>query len=761
MTMDAKNIATVLVWLPLAATAQRPTALTTDLLEHTDRVYVGGLPSTIDLADTGNAIEPWQCAAIRSTRPWLGWVVNSNAPNTMQTAYRVLVATKRELLHEGEADMWDSGEVKSGNSSGVVYGGKQLEPSAVYYWAVQTRDNHGTVSGYSDPKAFRTAAALDGGTARCPLEKTERQPVSVRHLQPQTVLADFGTDAFGQLKLTVSTANTDDTLTLHLGEQLTPDGVNRRPEGSQRYAMYRLPLLRGTHTYYIKPRKDRRNTAPRLNESGVDPILMPGHIGEVFPFRYCEVQLGGASLADGGIVRAEAHCPFDESASSFTSSDSVLNTVWQLCKRTVEATSFCGTYVDGDRERIPYEADAIINQLSHYAVDRDFAMARHSVKHLIYNPTWPTEWILQSGLMAWNDYMYTGDTRLLAEVYDDLKDKTLMALRDDNGLISTRTGKVTRQVLDAIHFKGKQLRDIVDWPQSGAEGIEKENGGETDGFVFTDYNTVVNAYHCEALRLLSLTAAALGKRGDADHYAKEAEQARQNVNRLLIDSGTRLYTDGVDTRHSSLHSNMFALCFGLVPQGNRSAVVDFIKSRKMACSVYGSQFLLDALYDAGEADYALSLLNSTARRSWYNMTRIGSTITTEAWDNVYKPNQDWNHPWGAAPANVIVRKLMGVEPLEPGFSKIRIKPQPGSLQSASLTVPTIKGTVSVAFCNRADESFSLDVTIPANTTAEVWLPRLARHIYVDGKKQSAVAVGGFLKTTMGSGKHRLQVGKQQ
>ncbi len=757
--MNAKTIAVALVWLPLAALAQVPTCLTTDLLEHTDRVYVGGLPSTIGLADTGNAIEPWQSAAIRSANPWLGWVMNSTVPNTIQTAYRVLVATKRELLHADKADMWDSGEVKSGNSSAVVYAGKPLKPSTVYYWTVQTRDNHGTLSGFSAPKAFRTAAVLDGGTARYPLEKTELRPVSVRVLQPQTVLADFGTDAFGQLKLTVSTTNTADTLTVHLGEQLANGRVNRRPEGSQRYAMYRLPLLRGTHTYYIKPRKDRRNTAPRLNESGVDPILMPGYIGEVFPFRYCEVQLAGGKLADGGIIRAEAHYPFDRFASSFSSSDTVLNAVWQLCKRTVEATSFCGTYVDGDRERIPYEADAIINQLSHYAVDRDFAMARHSVKHLIHNPTWPTEWILQSGIMAWNDYMYTGDTRLLASVYEDLKAKTLIALRDDNGLISTRTGKATPQVFEAIHFKGKQLRDIVDWPQSGAEGVEKENGGETDGFVFTDYNTVVNAYHCEALRLLSLTAAALGKRNEAELYAKEAGRARQSVNRLLIDGGTRLYTDGIGTKHSSLHSNMFALCFGIVPDGNRRAVVDFIKSRKMACSVYGSQFLLDALYDAGEADYALSLLTSTARRSWFNMTRIGSTITTEAWDNVYKPNQDWNHPWGAAPANVIVRKLMGVEPMEPGFSKIRIKPQPGSLRAASLTVPTIKGAVSVAFDNRVGESFALEVTVPANTTAEVWLPGLARRISVDGKMQPATAAGGFLKTTVGSGHHRLQVGK--
>src|SRR5690554_3095570 len=72
-----------------------------------------------------------------------------------------------------------------------------------------------------------------------------------------------------------------------------------------------------------------------------------------------------------------------------------------------------------------------------------------------------------------------------------------------------------------------------------------------------------------------------------------------------------------------------------------------------------------------------------------NMIRIGYTITTEAWDDVFKPNQDWNHAWGSAPANLIPRKLMGIEPMEPGFSKIKIKPQPATLKNASIKYPTI------------------------------------------------------------------------
>ena len=84
-----------------------------------------------------------------------------------------------------------------------------------------------------------------------------------------------------------------------------------------------------------------------------------------------------------------------------------------FCKFSMKATSFCGYYVDGDRERIPYEADAFINQLSHYAVDAEYGIARGSMKHLLFNPTWPTEWTLYNIFMAWYDYLYTGDLSLI------------------------------------------------------------------------------------------------------------------------------------------------------------------------------------------------------------------------------------------------------------------------------------------------------------------------------------------------------------
>ena len=95
------------------------------------------------------------------------------------------------------------------------------------------------------------------------------------------------------------------------------------------------------------------------------------------------------------------------------------------------------------------------------------------------------------------------------------------------------------------------------------------------------------------------------------------------------------------------------------------------------------------------------------------MLRVGSTVTTEAWDIQYKNNGGWTHAWSTAPVQIIPRKLMGIEPREPGFGKIRIQPPPGNLTFADLRLPTIRGTVAASFKNPSPNGeFQLNVTPP-------------------------------------------------
>ena len=181
---------------------------------------------------------------------------------------------------------------------------------------------------------------------------------------------------------------------------------------------------------------------------------------------------------------------------------------------------------------------------------------------------------------------------------------------------------------------------------------------------------------------------------------------------------------------------MFPLAFGIVPEEYQETVIEFIKSRGMACSVYGSQILLDGLYSAGEGEYALELLTSTSDRSWWNMIRSGSTITMEAWDMKYKPNSDWNHAWGAAPANIIARQLWGIRPLEPGFVRALVKPQTARLSSSIIRVPTRLGTITGVYRALSDRIKIYGVEIPSGMKADFIINDPAR-VFVNNKKTKA------------------------
>ena len=649
--------------------------------------------------------------------------------------------------------MLDTGKVKSDESTNIPYTGVPLASNSTYCWKVRTWNDRDQASAFSEPQEFRTGHLTEEyTTAGYPLELHEIEPVRVVKKGDAHYFIEFEKAAFGTLKLTFEDGKPGKDVEIHLGEHRTGTDRVWRPEaggivGGGSWVTYfttTIDFHGGAETITLQLPERHCPTKEEL-PPGIDGIL---------PFRYCEIVGSPNPIGQENVRQAAIFYRFNDNASHFTSSDKVLNDVWRLCKYTMKATTACGVYVDGHRERIPYEADAYINQLGHYCVDREFTLARHSHEYLMTRPTWSTEWIMHSVLMAWADYMYTGDAASLHHYYHELEAKTLQALGREDGLISTQTGLVTEAVLQSIHNPGK-LNDIVDWPR-----------GERDDYDFAPVNTVVNAFHYQSLALMSKIAGTLGKSDDASRYREKAVCVRTAIQAKLFDEERGLFVDGEGSKHSSLHANMFPLAFELTPEGHRKSVLDFIKTKGMACSVYGAQYLLEALYQAGESEYALELMTATSERSWGHMIYdVGTTITLEAWDNRYKPNQDWNHAWGAAPANIIPLWLMGARPLEPGFRKILIQPQPGLLAQAELILPTIRGPIQMRFDNEPGKKFCLRVNIPANMTARIYLPRLASDdtmVCVDGQNMRGVLEGDVVYIDpVGSGEHILERGTAQ
>ncbi|HET8828619.1 MAG TPA: sulfatase-like hydrolase/transferase [Pelobium sp.] len=670
-----------------------------------------GVPSGL----TVNFFRPKKGVVIGDNQPVFSWIVPKEAVN--QKAYQILVSSSKEKSDLNQGDIWDSREVRSIETANIDFKGKPLSPGTKYFWKVRIWDQDNRTSAYSEAQQFELISQKNVYNHPSIFEIDSVKPLKVEERNGKLFL-DFNKDAFATLSLNYKT-DKQETLFIRLGEQLNADGtINNQPGKSTIRSQDVKLLVNPKQTYYqIELKPDKRNTLPQAAQ-------MPKSFPVIMPFRYVEISGNSQKIEREDVTQLRYHTYFDDNASSFHSSNDILNQVWEMCKYTIKATSFTGVYVDGDRERIPYEADAYLNQLSHYTTDREYNIAKNTIEYFMQYPTWPTEWQLHVALMLEADYLYSGSTELIEEYYEPLKYKTLMDLVDDNGLISTKSPKLTKEFMKKLGFKDSTtvLKDITDWPPA-----QKDTGwklataeGERDGFVFMPYNTLINSLYVKNMEIMAEFAKILNKSEEEADFRLRALKAKMAINQKMLDKTKGYYNDGIGTDHSSIHANMFALAFNIVPPENIKPVVDFIKSRGMACSVYGAQYLMEALYNAKEADYALSLMTSTSDRSWYNMIRVGATMAMEAWDMKYKPNSDWNHAWGAVPANAIPRLMWGIQPKTPGGSIIEIKPQLSTLTKTNIKVPFLNGEVCASYKKEGLKQL-YTFEIPANMAANLIL----------------------------------------
>lgn len=522
-----------------------------------------------------------------------------------------------------------------------------------------------------------------------PVQLVEQSPMQITNVAPGVILVDFGRVAFGNLRLDPP-ASANGNVAVHFGEAFQNGRINRHPPGSVRYVQTEAQLSGDKPVFVAPPASARNTTNPAA-------VLTPPEWGVVLPFRWVELEGWPGELRPDQIRRRAAFASaWDDDAASFHSSDETLNRIWELCRYSIKATSFAGVYVDGERERISYEADAYLNQLGQYYTEGGVQMARDTFDRLLQQPTWPTEWSAHMIFIAHADWMQTGDTRWLAAHYPALKQELHLDREGPDGLVVSSPAQVNHG-------------DLIDWPV-----------GERDSYIFTPVNTVINAFHLRALWLMSELARALHHDTDAADFTAHERTGRAAFQAKFFDPTSGLYRDGEGTDHSSLHANLFPLAFGLVPELNRAHVARWLGERGMACSVYAAQYLLEGLFESDCASNALALMTAPGDRSWKHMLDSGTSITWEAWDQRYKANQDWTHAWGSAPANLLPRFILGVQPLAPGWSRAAIHPDLGLLKSAEGKVPTPLGPVLIR-CKQGD-NFKLSLILPAGMTAQVQVP---------------------------------------
>lgn len=477
--------------------------------------------------------------------------------------------------------------------------------------------------------------------------------------------------------------------------------------------------------------------------------IQGGWKGGVIPFCCCSVSgYNEGQLLESNVYQIAVHKEFNDDDSKFISDNEILNEVYDFCKDTVKATTYAGIYIDGYRELAPYEADAYINELGDFSVSNHYEMAKATLEFFSAHHTWPTEWILQTIPLAYEYYMYTGDIETVKTIYPELKKCLLSDILNEDGLLDSSL--VNENMLNSFGVSG--ISDIIDWPGNERDSFSEvvvQKASFKDKFKSAKYrymafvadiagchyasciyritegtigdikmiaspNAVVNGFYYKSLCELGFLADVLGETEDAKNYRTMAENVKALYQKMFVSEKTGLVVDAVGRSHSSLHANLFALDFGLVSSKNKERVVDYIKSKGMGCSVYGSQFLLEGLIKENQDDYVIDLLTSKEKKSWYNMIyHTGSKLATEAWDESIKLNMDWNHAWGTAPVNIITRYIVGVKPYTPGCEIIAIEPHFGNLTSIEAIVPINDGKVSLSYSLDGNEN-----TVMLETTAK-------------------------------------------
>lgn len=418
--------------------------------------------------------------------------------------------------------------------------------------------------------------------------------------------------------------------------------------------------------------------------------------GEFVPLRYVEVN---RHYGDVTVHRTAYYPNWNDQASSFESSSEALNKVWDFCKYSIKATSVFECYVDGERERMPYEGDTVIIQLGHFCNDTKYDIAGNTIDWFcgIGRDSWITEWILSVPRLVQDYILYSGDADSLNRWQSKLPEKLLPACRDEDGLLCNHLYKAASKNIKL------PFSDLVDWPES-----------DRDGYEFGDSNFVPNAM---LFRALEITA---GLTGSAS-YKQEAAQVRQAIRKRFLRNG--LFVDSAESSHTALHTAVFALAFDLAEGAEIEAHKKVIAAKDMACSVYCAQYLLEACFKHNMAEHAIKLLTSDSDRSWLGMLRDGTTISAESWNERCKPNLDWTHAWGAAPANIITRCLCGIRPTAPGFAEFIVDPQPGNLDFFKVVQPTPHGAIELEWSQQ-----SITLTVPPGTCA-----RYREQVFAPGK----------------------------
>jgi alpha-L-rhamnosidase len=565
--------------------------------------------------------------------------------------------------------------------------------------AGETYDARLEVRGWDSPgfsnsswSKVTTSAEISPTIQASPVEtvQTNQQlaPVAITQPQPGLYVLNFGQNISGWVRLQVTNQPAGRRIVMRFGEWLNPDGTVFRDN---------LRSARATDTYICKG-GGVETWEPRFTYHG---------------FQYVEVQGLSQSPTTSTFTAAVAQSGLPE-AGSFQCSNDLINHIysnmhWSVrdnqfsvptdCPQRDERAGWCdGTEV----MRTAMFMDQAESFFSKWYQDIVDSQARATKSDYGQQAPLVGDFGFSSG---WQDcvvfvpywiYQTYGDLRPAQRCYTNMAAHLAYYATNSSSFVGANSG-------------------YGDWVA-------------VDGS--TPLNLISTAFYARCACMMADMAQALGKTSDAATYGQlftNICSAFQN-NFVASDGAVGTGSEGG-----------YALAFGfnlLTPAQsalarNKLAAAVSAQNDHPSTGMVTTYLLLPALTSIGRSDLAYGMLAKTDYPSWGYEVGLGATTIFELWNSVnadgtVNTSQDGmnslNHANFGTCVEWFYRGILGIDRLSPGFSKILINPQiGGGLTWAQGSYNSIQGTIASAWLF-TNNTLTLNVTIPANTTAEIHVP---------------------------------------
>jgi len=510
------------------------------------------------------------------------------------------------------------------------------------------------------------------------------RPVALENPKPGIFVFDMGQNYAGWVKLNIE-AEAGTAIQMRFAEAVHDDGMID-PESTGVSAIHVVQTDR-----YTCKGNGKEVWEPRFTYHG---------------FRYVEMTgfLGTPSLET--LEGVAVYTAVDENG-SFECSDDMLNriqraAIWTQISNMHSIPEDCPA-----REKCGWLGDAhVLAEMTIYNFDmplfwtkyvRDIETNRRSRGGIVEDiapgrrqepgehPDWGSAFIQ----IPWYMYLYYNDTSMMREHYQGM---------------SEFLGHVQGLAKDYIVYEG-----YGDWcPPRSARPVE------------TPVELTSTAYFYFDAKIMSTCAELLGKKQDADAYRQLAQNIREAFQAQFYDWENKTY--------GSQTGDCFALYLGLVPEGDEAEVAeslvrDIIEKHNghHSTGVTGSLHLYWALGHYGHGDIAHSLLQNTDYPSIGYLFSLGATTLWESWG---KRGGSLNHPMQGGFTVWFYQGIAGIypDPEEPGFKNIILRPPVrGGLSGAKANFRSQYGLIESDW-NVSGDAFHWDITVPANSTATVYVP---------------------------------------